>query len=792
MAFQQLYYTSCETGLAGYGGYQFNAVTPGTSPLVMREIEERTVYEPPRWLLADPCLDEPEAYPVALSYAQSEAVPGTVIVAHVVFAGNDYSGRPGNYFAHALVTSTPGPDFGPLLPAELWGAELWRGTPVEQKDLPPLPGPLSRGDVGRPGVQAFLDARGTESLLPELLTAVFRAMTDARPVLLASEDANENIWWIAAVSYLLGEHLAPRMSFTTYSHRPGYSRHHLIGVLSEALPPDADASFQLFDLDAGRTPGGGVHPLARLLAGAGVMASEGLWQQATAFASKTEEGPDDWLGPVAAAAGLLGERLSASETDTIARWLPEAALRMPPQHVDVVLGVALTQADAALSDEQLLSLLDLARGLPSPAQVERLEGSLADRAIRHITLGEPARPVQLTSQAVTAAARAQVSDLLRTATPPTVLAALEWAAASRALPPDAELQQYGQAGLGLATPEPELTRILHGYPAVLRGLLTRLAHEPADRASRMLAGPVGALVTGDDLAPYPGLAEERLLIAVGRRRTDPMAAFDEIRDIRAGAQRAPLVDVALLNRLWPKGCPALKVVDLLDSDSMTNSADPGVRAWLVAQIEDAAARGTNREGWQKLAQAITSRPAILAMLPDDLARTATSTVAAGTKLRQAHRAVRKGDMSVFAPLYREYEAADDRARPLLRDKLVIMLVDAADLAKALRGCPSEVMAAFCQKLESWLAPSQANAGFAAHVFVALTDPGLEDQPELFAQLAAVFEQVREWHRRDRNRLAQHLEGNEEIAQQFQDWWDSRKGGRARNLIRRRFGPAEDR
>lgn len=791
MAFQQLYYTSCETGLAGYGGYQFNAVTPGTSPLVMREIEERTVYEPPRWLLADPCLDEPEAYPVALSYAQSEALPGTVIVAHVVFAGNDYSGRPGNYFAHALVTSTPGPDFGPLLPAELWGAELWRGTPVERTDLPPLPGPLSRGDIGRPGVQAFLDARGTESVLPELLTAVFRAMTDARPVLLASEDANENIWWIAAVSYLLGEHLAPRMSFTTYSHRPGYSRHHLIGVLSEALPPDADASFQLFDLDAGRTPGGDVHPLARLLAGAGVMASEGLWQQATAFASRTEEGPDDWLGPVAAAAGLLGESLSASETDTIARWLPGAATRMPPQHVDVVLGVALTQADAALSDEQLLSLLDLARGLPSPAQVERLERSLAERAIGHITRGEPARPVQLTSRPVTAAAQAQVSGLLRTTTPPTVLAALDWAAASGALPPDAELQRYGQSGLGLATPEPELTGILRSYPAVLRGLLTRLATEPADRAGRVLAGPAGALITGDDLARYPGLAEERLLISVGRRRTEPMVAFDEILDIRAGAWRAPLVDVALLDRLWPRGCPALQVVDLLDSDSMTRSAEPGVRGWLVAQIEDAAARGTNREGWQKLAQAITSRPAIVAMLPDELSRAAQSTVAAGTKLRQAHRAVRKGDVSVFAPLYREYEAADDRARPLLRDKMAAMLADAADLGRALRGCPSEVMAAFCQKLEGWLAPSRPDARFAARVFVALTDPGLQEQPELLAQLAAAFEQVRDWHRRDRNMLAKYLEPNEELVEQFRDWWDSRRGGRARNLIRRTFGPAED-
>jgi len=68
MAFQQLYYTSCEHGLAGYSGYQFNAVTPGVSAAVMHEIEDRTVYEPPGWLLASPRPEEPEAYPVAFSH----------------------------------------------------------------------------------------------------------------------------------------------------------------------------------------------------------------------------------------------------------------------------------------------------------------------------------------------------------------------------------------------------------------------------------------------------------------------------------------------------------------------------------------------------------------------------------------------------------------------------------------------------------------------------------------------------------------------------------------------------
>ena len=131
MAFQQLYYTSCEHGLGGYGGYQFNAVTPGTPPVILREVEERTVYEPPRWLLGGPGPDEPEAFPVAFSYGMSEAT-GMAITAHVVFTGADYSGRPGNYFVHALATSAPERDFGPLLPAELWGAALWQSKPGRQ------------------------------------------------------------------------------------------------------------------------------------------------------------------------------------------------------------------------------------------------------------------------------------------------------------------------------------------------------------------------------------------------------------------------------------------------------------------------------------------------------------------------------------------------------------------------------------------------------------------------------------------------------------------------------------
>ena len=83
------------------------------------------------------------------------------------------------------------------------------------------------------------------------------------------------------------------------------------------------------------------------------MASPGLWQQAAAFASGAEKDLDDWLAPVAVAAGLLGRPLSSGDADAVAGWLPGAAGRMSAQLTDVSLGVALAQPDGSLTDERL-------------------------------------------------------------------------------------------------------------------------------------------------------------------------------------------------------------------------------------------------------------------------------------------------------------------------------------------------------------------------------------------------------------------------------------------------------
>ncbi len=785
MAFQQLYYTSCEHGLAGYSGYQFNAVTPGVSPVVMREVEDRTVYEPPGWLLATPRPDDPESYPVAFCHGMSEAT-GTVITAQVVFAGTDYSGRPGNYFAHALVTDTPEQDFGPLLPVELWGAELWQRHPADDTELPELPGPPLPGRIDRAGTQAFLDAHGTR-LLPQLLTAAGRAMDGDRPVLLANHDVTENAWWIAAVCYLLGDQLGRRLTFTTYSHRPAYSPYHLTGVLPEALPPDAGSSFQLFDLTAGQVPADRVHPLAALLTSAGVMAAPGLWQQAAAFGPGPGGSLDAWLAPMTAAAGLLGRELSPGETDMVARWLLATAAAMPVPLADAGLGVTLGQRAGTLSDQRLLDLLGLARQLPSADQAGRLERMLSERAFTHLARGEPALPVGLT-EPVASAARARAVQVLGAAAAAPALAVLAWAAACGLALPDAGLERYGRTRLDPGTPEPDLSTLLSGYPAIRRGLLTRLAGGPPRAAEALFAGPAGACIGRDDLARHPELAELWLIQAAARGDIEPLRAFDEISDIRAGRPGTPRVDGELLRRLWPGGCPAEEIAELLGAVPDRPSAD--VLAWFAAEIGAVVARRKLDAASLRLARALTGHP-VLRALPDTDQQVMRNAASVEPLLRLAKAAVRHQDLKVFADLFAAYVTVDAESRRLLETELPPLLADANPLGTGLRGCPPGIADAFCHSLTSWLAAPRADVKLARRVFVALGDPDVLAQPLLAEWLLAAFEQVREWRRRDLATLARNL-ANDGLAEQFQAWKDEQRTGLARKVFGAGREPLADR
>lgn len=771
MAFQQLYYTSCETGLLGYGGFQFNAVTPGVSAAVMREVEDLTSYEPPRDLPADPPPAQLGRYPVAFSYAPGGA--GGCITARTVFAGADYSGRPGNYFAHALVAGSAA-DYGGLLPAELWDAPLWRAEPAPATELPALAGPPPRGPLDRATVHEIIQG-GHPAVLPALLTAVGQAMTGDRPVLLAGQDSSVNAAWIAAASYLLGE-LAWRLSFTTYTSRPAYSRHHLIGVLASAGPALAGQGFCVCDPAAGQVPELPLHPLATLLARAGIRAAESVWSAARSLATGQEAGFDDWYPVLAAAAVLAGQDLEPADMAAVMTWLRGD---QGTSRTRVLTGLlnAIDAAGRLPGGLPVAELHALGALVSSDAARGRLDDLALAEALTRLRRREPAGAVALyTSAARQKAAREILTGLsdIPAEDSARAVALLEWARAAGVVLPAADLRQYGYSYLDPFGGDPAvLAAILSGEPAIAAGLIARLAQQPGmarelfDTPGR--AAAITSAITLADLGDHQQLAELWLLAAVTAGDTDPVDAFAEI----AGRRKPGQADAALLSRLWPGRCPAGDLARLL-----AQARGPELGDWLAGQVT-AALEDHSGPGQPGLLQALKERPDIQRRLRPETLRLVSDLSAVGSLVSRARR-----DPGALAQLYTRYPQLDRGAAAMVRRDIVSLLTAAPALGPALRGCPGELRTEFCRHLRTQLSAFNADAELAARVFSAeqqLQD-GSKDDKATAAALRKEFQAVRQWRGRQVRAMRRALDGR--YAGEFDSWRErNRAGGMVRGLLR---------
>jgi hypothetical protein len=297
-------------------------------------------------------------------------------------------------------------------------------------------------------------------------------------------------------------------------------------------------------------------------------------------------------------------------------------------------------------------------------------------------------------------------------------------------------------------------------------------------ARAVLSGPLGTRLTRDDLAGHPELTELWLLQCVASGKLRPLRAFDEIRDIRAGAERSPRVDGVLLRLLWPGECPPDQLTELLGS--LTDPVTPEVLDWLAAQISAVSTRVTSHD-WLRLAEVLAEHP-ILAMLPEPQIRSVGNAVRISPLLQRARLGGPKGDVDVFYSLFSEYATADNVTRRMLDGALSGLLIEADPLGRALRGCPRPVAEIFCRKLDESLAPLPADVALARRVYVALAHPEVFARPLLNEWLTTSFEQVRKWHRRDLNALAQALENDAGMVQSFKAWRDTHRGALARKIL----------
>lgn len=98
----QLFYTSCESGLSSGKGFQTYSMSPGIRADERREIESLCGYRPPDKLPAQPTPEEiSDLFPITFGCRQLQT--GRYVVWQIKYLGQDYSGRYGNYFVHALV-----------------------------------------------------------------------------------------------------------------------------------------------------------------------------------------------------------------------------------------------------------------------------------------------------------------------------------------------------------------------------------------------------------------------------------------------------------------------------------------------------------------------------------------------------------------------------------------------------------------------------------------------------------------------------------------------------------------
>ncbi|ABW16332.1 hypothetical protein Franean1_7001 [Parafrankia sp. EAN1pec] len=818
MVLKQLYYTSCEVGLSGYPGFQFNAASRGVAPEVMRRVESFTAYDPPGSLPYNADAAALAACPVNLCFEPAE---DTGVLANVVFVGTDYSNRFGNYFAHALVSEDVATDLGEALPIELWGAPIWTASPkTDGAELPELAGPPPRGRLDRRHVAAFLRTHPGRAALPALVSAAARVITgERRTIVLIERDSGAAANWIGAVSYLLPPALARRMSFATYHHRPAYSDLHLVATVPDADVDRGDgafASFLQFDIPANRSSQVPVEPWAALLAETGVENAAELWAAAAELGGGLPVRSGEWHPLLAAALFRHGHQASGAgpavtaAAATAARWLGRQAPSLDARTIELIgvgalgvlagsrppgTGAALTALAAAAAE---------AGAAPLATEIEKLavdievDGLLAHEPVKG---AGGAEAVPLRSPAGRAHATDRCTRALRRCTAEVAVDLLLLAARERLDLDSALLRTAGERVVGprlLAEPTEATARLARGWPQLRAGVVHHLAavaaREP-DRLVEALTHGLGEALDDDDTRAAPALHEARLIAA---SRRDPRLRIDmlaEIAMLRASGPEStgtPAVDADLLRRVWPHGSwtpgEALRALEVLDEASLNA---PATVAWLNAVLTrewpaTAAADGDHLEDLEALCHAFEGRPAA-SRLSDPARATITRMTTVRRRLAAATGPGRQAAV-LTAGLDRMPET--QRAHHLSKLTDLLNKAPAGDLPEIFASCPAEAVEHYLLDVDTYLRADRAQTDIAGRLFYAVVI--LRRNPSRKVRVVAtviedrLLDRLITWHWQDLRALHVWIRKlDPAVATDFANWRDLNAAGWLRRTLTRR-------
>ncbi len=333
MSLTQLHYTSAPPGPDG-SGFRFTAVSPGVPQSLLREVEQVIGYEPPREAPPRPTEAELADFPTAFSHTR--LADGSRVLVRTVYTGADYSGRWGNFYAHAVhLPSVADRLPGGALPITAWDSPQWSSSPPAGGTPPPL----ERFRPAEPpfwvGLEGFIAARAR--WLAGLLADVRALHEDgsAAQIVIVERSSVDVARWIALAGAVLPSESAQQLTFTTYTRRPQQAGQQIIGILPETRPVLADGSaaqrYRVHDC-AGPAPraaplsdGSGADPWAGICARIMLSGRMELFREVAALPSSS--GPFD-TGRLAATALRAGLALGAADRGSACQWLLAQADRL--------------------------------------------------------------------------------------------------------------------------------------------------------------------------------------------------------------------------------------------------------------------------------------------------------------------------------------------------------------------------------------------------------------------------------------------------------------------------------
>ena len=781
---RQLYYTSVLNGPSGLSGFQFCARSDGIDDDVLRSVERLTVYEKPRDISSDADIS---AFPVNLIYHPALSPSGLKLLAQVKFTGEDFSQRPGNYFAHSLLIDDLVADLDGFLPAEMWEAPVWRSEPGPTAQLPVL-GPLAaRGVQTRRRLHE--DLARTEEFshrLARLADAADGAVSGGRQILLVGA-SSQAVWqWIMAASYLLGPEIAPRMSFCTYAHDPARAQAHIVGVVSSRdLDVRLRTSFALFDLRASDPEAGGQDSAAgeglacaTMLASVGVVVAERVWEAAASIAEPAAETLASWYPILACALMGIEWELADADLAVAVTWL--GAHQVDPHRRRPILTGSLRQRLGSLSASGQSALVDSALQLETELgdQGEDIAGSIealiAGQSLSLVSAGSPDVEVtRLRTRLGRAAAEAECDRLLREADVRRALSVLQWASSAGAPADESLVRRVGREIIAQALVEGldpgEAKPAAQQWPVLRAGMVEQLAVLPDVLLTRMVL-PFGDLIEPSDFAGSLKTGERWLAIRARARGTSPVEELIAVCELRQAAGQPGLIDDTLLMRLWPGGrwlpAEALAVAEAFPPDEVLCSS--AARMLADTFLAGPSSDHTQRSCWANLAGYLAAWP------QEDQSRFGVSMAEVVKNLRQIIWNVTHGaDKAHIAimSLAARYESAPTLARYYLASEVpYLILMRHPSLCMALASCPQAMMEITCDTACAFLSAEPHDIDLAARLYVCRNllverhkTRALQIEGTVLAPMAKV------WTRREIVAIAKRADGMGDAGRDFEKW-----------------------